>query len=1508
MKKTYFLTLILFFIGINLSVAQRKLETLNRGLIAVRTTTDQVYIGWRLLGYENQSTAFNVYRDGVLINDTPIENSTNFIDTVSSDGSYQVKTVINGEEKDTSESVDVLQQDYLEIPLNTPDGGITPDNVSYTYTANDASVGDLDGDGQYEIILKWDPTNSKDNSHEGYTGNVYLDAYTLEGEFKWRIDLGHNIRAGAHYTQFIVFDFDGDGKSEIACKTADGTIDGQGKIIGDATADYRNSAGRVLSGPEFLTIFNGETGAEMATVDYLPARGDVSSWGDNYGNRVDRFLAGVAFLDGKNPSLVMCRGYYTRSVLAAWDWKDGKLTQRWIFDSNDEENKGYGGQGNHSLSIADVDADGKDEIIYGSMTVDDDGTGLYNTGLGHGDALHVSDFDPERPGQEVFMPHENKVDGITFRSAKTGDIIWQYKMNTDVGRGLIADIDSTQLGAESWASSGLGVYNSKGVKVLSDRPSINFAIWWDDDLQRELLDGTSITKYGVGEVFNATDCNSNNSTKKTPNLQADLLGDWREELMLRTSDNKALRIFLNPTKSKRKMYTLMHDPQYRVAIAWQNVGYNQPPWPSFYLGYGMDTPPPAPLTNNKLIWNKGDVWDIEKSSNWFLNDNVSEYHQEDVVLFDESGETKQPIQLVGDITPTSVTFNSASNYILTGEGHLTGTMELVKLGNSNVFLNNSNTFTGTSTVWQGGLFINGNLENSSIIIKDYATFGGEGIVGKTLNLGKGVHMYAGEDKKAGILTVNGAVTIKDGINFNFDLSDDPIGLNDKLVFNESVQFNGDVTFVFNTINDGLNSGTYTLIEYGKDFDIDLDNVKVEGIPGIKYELNNTGATITMEVEWVRNPTTVYWRGNTSNVWDLAETYNWYNGTDSDLFAPSDYVIFDDSGASKNTIETSGTLPIGQITVNSDSDYFIQGDGSINGDGGLLKQGDGTLYIKGNHNFTGITTIEGGKISVDALSNGGESGSIGAASNLPENLQINGGTLEFSSNIETDRGILTLDKNATIIAPDGVIAILNGEISGKGKLEKTGTGQIQLNNKNTILGNVILKEGIIHLGSEESISHGFNDGNIVLEGGMLSMLDDTNSFSKAYWNVIIPEEKQAEWRLDGRCEFRGTLRGAGILNLYAPWIRSEMYGDWSEFNGHVNVTTDSDGGWFILGNKNGYVNTSINLADGVSILFRLDSNETIELGELSGTSNSFLSSGYGSRTLTWKVGGKNTDAIFNGVIDETAFKGSGSKTAIIKSGSGTWTLTNSNTYSGGTKIEAGELIVDNTIGSGTGTGMVTVDAHAILSGNGSMDGNLLLQDDAILAPGRENIVGQLRFSKDVSFSETSILKIDINDNSYDKITTSGTLKYNGILHINNLGNEFKEGDRFAIFDAETIEGKFADITPALTNNLAWDTSELYTNGVLIVNHEDNLSISDDDLNKNRISFFPNPTQDYLNISLQKNPGLDSQILVYDCLGHLLVKESFNKDKYQLSLEHLSSGMYIIKVKNTEGVITKTIIKD
>ena len=625
------------------------MENLSRGVVAVRTAATEAYVGWRLLATDPDDVAFNLYRASgsgkpVKLNKAPITRTTDFVDSAIESGidyTYTIRAVSRGRERAPGASFVLAAgtpvRQYLTVPLQRPDGGVAPGPsgtpVAFTYNANDASVGDLDGDGEYEIVLKWDPSNARDTASRGVSGPVILDAYRMNGARLWRIDLGRNIRAGAHYTQFIVFDLDGDGRAEVACKTADGTRDGQGKVIGDATKDYRSLLeptdgvrvaavsdarfGKVLAGPEYLTVFDGATGAALATTDYVPGREPQDGWGgiggnggtDADGNRVDRFLAGVAYLDGRLPSLLMARGYYGRSVIAAWDWRAGKLTSRWVFDSGsapppypNPKASPYSGQGNHSLAIADVDDDGRDEIVYGAMVVDDNGQGLFSTGLRHGDALHAGDLDPARPGLEVFGIHENEeataslgTPGLALYDAGSGAILWGLLPGGDVGRGLAADIDPRYPGAEFWTSAPAGLLDVRGRRISDAPASVNFAVWWDADPLREILDRNWIAKWdpasaSLVRLLTADGATSNNGTKATPALSADLLGDWREEVIWRTEDNASLRIYTTTIPATSRLDTLMHDRTYRLAIAWQNVGYNQPPHPGFFLGHGMRPP------------------------------------------------------------------------------------------------------------------------------------------------------------------------------------------------------------------------------------------------------------------------------------------------------------------------------------------------------------------------------------------------------------------------------------------------------------------------------------------------------------------------------------------------------------------------------------------------------------------------------------------------------------------------------------------------------------------------------------------------------------------------------------------------------------------------------------------------------------------------------------------------------------------------------------------------------
>jgi rhamnogalacturonan endolyase len=658
MKKIYS-TLLLFVTTLLCAQAQNtpvsQMEKLDRGVVVVPVSNGSTsrLISWRLLGTDPRSTRFDVLRDGTVIANASDLKTSNFLDKdgkVSS--TYQVRVKVDGEVVETTAPVTPWTNVWMKLPLDRPAGGST-ESGNYTYSPNDCSVGDVDGDGKYEIFVKWDPSNSKDNSQDGYTGNVIIDCYKLDGTKLWRIDLGRNIRAGAHYTQFQVYDYDGDGKAEMMCKTAPGSKDGEGNYVNQATDDeaikagdnskvWLSSSGRMDGGHEYLTVFNGLTGKAVNTIAYNPNRNAESglsedqgtfNWAvgktDNHGyNRGDRYLAATAYLDGPegNPSAIFCRGYYTYAFIWAVDFDGQKLRPRWLSSHKDKNgtsytvttyksdgsatSKSYSGcsptsgsgsgtmyqNGNHNMSVADVDGDGNDDIIWGSAALKHDGTLRYGTGFGHGDAIHVGAMIPGREGLQVFQVHEEKgTYAWDLHDAATGEIIYKDgPAGVDNGRGMSAQLSAKD---NAWWFSSASVrpqYSAAtGGKASDANGSLNFRMYWDGTVQDALLDGNVIDKYNdtgnaFGRLMTASSFGPSstcNSSKNTPNLSADIFGDWREELVLYSVGDAETYLGIYSTNIETKYYvpTLMHDHTYRMGICWQNTAYNQPP----HLGYNL---------------------------------------------------------------------------------------------------------------------------------------------------------------------------------------------------------------------------------------------------------------------------------------------------------------------------------------------------------------------------------------------------------------------------------------------------------------------------------------------------------------------------------------------------------------------------------------------------------------------------------------------------------------------------------------------------------------------------------------------------------------------------------------------------------------------------------------------------------------------------------------------------------------------------------------------------------
>ena len=583
-------------------------ETLRRGVVAFRSGEREAVVTWRYRRQDPTNLAFNVYRDGTRLNAEPLTGATFLKDggfDAAKGATYSVRPVLRGGETR-------YPARGWTVPANAPIGYIPlkvepppawknpdePDSAPFPYKANDCSIGDLDGDGEFELIIKWDACG-RDNSHFGRTAPVFYDGYDIYGCRRlWRLSSGKNVRSGPHYDNFIVFDFDGDGISEIAMRTSDGAVDGLGRILGDPQADHVDKDGQIRTAPEFLTIFSGRDGRLLASVPYDPPYIDGTHWShnkrDNH-NRGFRFLACVAYLDGVHPSLVMCRGYYERSVLTAWDWDGKRLVRRWQFDSWKEpwKSQGYSGQGNHNLRVADVDFDGKDEIIYGQMAVDDDGTGLYTTGLGHGDAINLVQLTPTTRGLQVWSCLESGEKGLCLREAGTGKVLLRVPSGRDTPRAVAADIDPKLPGTELWGPWLEGFYSAALERQPNPRPrrgpGLSFLVWWQGDMVRSWLSGNRIGGYDVatGKNFVVRELQgglSNNGSKDTPCFSGDILGDWREEVVLRTEDPCELRLYVSDVPTKYRFRTFLQDPPYRISLATENVGYNQPPQPGFYFG------------------------------------------------------------------------------------------------------------------------------------------------------------------------------------------------------------------------------------------------------------------------------------------------------------------------------------------------------------------------------------------------------------------------------------------------------------------------------------------------------------------------------------------------------------------------------------------------------------------------------------------------------------------------------------------------------------------------------------------------------------------------------------------------------------------------------------------------------------------------------------------------------------------------------------------------------------
>jgi autotransporter-associated beta strand protein len=1354
----------LIFIFPMSGLAQRQMEKLGRGIIALKSSSTQVYVGWRLLGNDPEDIAFNLYRSAngaaaVKVNATPLTATTDYVDTPGNLSTtaytYSVKPVLNGVEvADTWANplsgpvtlpANAPTRQYIPIPMQP-----TPDDASagVSYSVKFCWVGDLDGDGEYDFVV--------DRTNPSVEARQWLQAYKRDGTLLWQMNMGpnsvnhYNITPGSssigigHGDNVTVYDMDGDGKAEVIVRTANGVVFGDGTTLNAPNDEV-----------QYISIIDGMTGVEKARAT-VPV---PSSWATQ--THMNGHM-GIVYADGMKPSVIWQSSNRNadnsfNDVVTAWDYRNGSLTQRWSWPFTGHTATA------HQIRLADVDNDAKDEYVDIGLVLKADGSAQINQGtlneVGHGDRFHIADIDPDRPGLETFLIQQNNGTGLAtvYQAADKGAVLkkWYAGGVVDVGRGIVGDFDPNSKGCEFFSTQP-GVFDAKGNQIYANNAFPPEAIWWGvpaSTLNAEL--GSSVASKYLGRQYIATvgstatspaiswfDPNYPNNQSRIytiynetapgvyqayggrPQFWGDILGDWREELLCVANDNSEMRIYTTkiPDIAKTggsvpfRIYTLMHNPQYRIQTT--TKGYVQSSYVDYYLGTDMTPPPPPPMVDAKLVWRGGagaTIWDAGVTQSWLNNGVNSTYANGDTVRFDISGNNTTTVALSGNLQPGAVTVYSPKSYTFDGtNGSIGGTTKLVKAGAGTLTISGNHSFSGKTTVWDGGLYVNGNLQQSPVTVWG-GTWGGSlaaGVTGGRIG-GTGVFSqpvtvkYRGAVTpgagmgSAGTVTFGAGLSAEDGSTFALDLSDDPTGLikaNDRIAVTGNLALSGKVAVIIKPLNSQLATGTYTLLTYSGTLTGSLSNLTVTLPAGTPYTLAAASGAITLTVPVTRSAANVTWRG-TGGAWDLAASQNWLRAGSPDVFVSGDTVAFDATGAATPTATLNTVVPVAGVTVNSATDYTITGTGSISGAGGLTKSGTGTLTMSTTNDFTGPTTINGGVLAVNNLNDGGASSSIGAATTAASNFVINGGTLRLTGlQTNTNRNLTIGTSGATFdVANVGSSLQISGVASGGGALTKTGPGTLILASANTYSGGTVINGGTIYLaGSIPNVS-GLGNGTVTINNGTLTM-SDVQANENAAWNLIVPTGATAQLRADGRCSLSGSLTGGGDLTYWTGYVRTDLSGNWSAFTGRIFAISDTAGGDFRVNNTNGFTNSELNFGDNV-YAYSLKGG-TLNVGALSGSSLATIMTNAGSSggvTTTWQVGALNRDTTFAGTIKETV--------ALTKVGTGTLTLTGTCTHTGATTVNAGTLLL---YGSFTGSN-VTVNSGGTLGGTGTIAGNVTVNN-------------------------------------------------------------------------------------------------------------------------------------------------------------------------------------------------------
>ena len=1446
--------------------AQRFTDKLDRGLVAVKTTKG-VYCSWRIQADEYYDVKYNLYRDGTKVNAEPLDVS-NFTDTSGSESSqYTVKAVLNGVEQQASKAATVFKSNYKEIKIKHDA------SLKATYEPNDACCADVDGDGEVEILMKF---NNKEEAEQLYPKNgptidgVATKEYSMlaclkqDGTVLWWVNCGPNMGDFQNNEQNIVgYDWDMDGKAEVVMRLEEGstvhmadgttyTIGANGKN-GSSWTNYREPKGSgsvewfTHYGKEFLWYCEGATGKPYQCIEFPLKRledGETdlkAAWGDGYGHRSSKYFFGAPYLDGKHPSIFLGRGIYTRHKFIAYDVdpKNHDLKVRWKWTNNQPGSPWYG-QGYHNYIIADVDWDGRDEIVWGSMVIDDNGKGLSTTGLGHGDAQHIGDFNPYIHGQEMFACNEDNPSN-NYRDATTSKIYYRKTDTNDDGRCLAGNFYNDFPGAvgHSAHDTPISTVTNEHVNTNTNGLSMNFRIYWDGDLLEECFNNTEVTKPGVGTIATFLGAYSNNSTKATPCYQGDIFGDWREEVIERTADNN-IRIYTTNEPTKWRNYSLWYDHQYRNGMVWQPCGYNQPPHASYFLGEleGITIAPPPLTTTGReevgssiskaldgkhaLLATTGDatVSVAEGVSPAIFTDNAPSWVQGTAASECRTKDT--------EIKYTYYT------HTLTGSA-FTGGMRLVKQGDGTLVLPNvKQTYTGKTDVWAGTLQFDGTMESSPVWLNRFAELNSNGGNFKGgIKADYGSVIRPGGKENIGTLTTS-SLDLGFGARVVFDAKDGNV---DKLVaakmsiekkyWKNGPQYNTPV-FEFAT---APAPGTYTLAEVGE-LTGKLSDIVVEGLDGHKFSLEYTDGKIILNLSDTRDSESCVWTGEKGSVWDLMSTEN-FSSSDK-MFVTGDELTFNDDAATSNVSIAEDVTPGNLYFKNDKKVYSLAGKGSILGEGSLNVEGTGTVYVKNTNKYSGGTNVKGGILIPTTLANkdGLEYGSLGAADNTI--TLSNNGTLKVTAGMTASHPIV-LGEDGGVINNTGTL-ILNGGIrkgSGKNRdLYKMGAGTLQLNST-ADFDVLYINQGTVY----DFLDGHFSGKTIVLNGSKVVLQASNSIYSSNSDNVNIevPKGKSGIWYPDGRCDYTGKLTGEGTIDIYGTWIRCPFKGDWSKFEGTINAKRGNKNAYepvFDFNNTYGIPLATLNVDSRFTKDYAFCTNgKSFAIGALTGSG--FISNGgnFGSGANTLTIGGKNTNFEFKGSINGSY---------VVKNGTGIWTISSENVLANAKSLKILDGVVK--LNKATATSSMTAPTVLYVQNEGELRGvgctyGVSLLKGGILRPGsnaetaQTNNTGVINILKNLNavvgssiyVNKTKADSISVNAYTGSKspawafLNVGGNAVLNGTIYVTYKDTWTPAvGDYVRVLDcAGSISGNPTFELQALPAGLEWDTTPFLSTGTIRV---------------------------------------------------------------------------------------------